>query len=355
MDSDGVGRIARSGDVRAQLAWGEQFEREGNHLWARSLFANAAKTGAQGALRMLAVNLMLYTPQQHADGIRLLRAAGDQGDAEALHLCATMSARDENLPDRHTVMLDFLRRAAAMGHMQAQMQLLLLAQAPENASSVSDWDAVCAHVDIGLWTTIPHRKVLSVKPYIEIFENFIRPEVCDWFIENARPRLARATVYDAAIGTGTLTSDMRTNTTAGISFLDSNAIFSITQSKIVDATNAQSFRLENPSVLHYDVGEQFALHFDFLNPLGPFAADIAKNGQRIATFLIYLNNGFENGETDFPRAHIRYRGNKGDAILFRNVDAEGAPDWDSLHAGLAPTSGEKWLLSQWVRQLPKPH
>jgi hypothetical protein len=38
--------------------------------------------------------------------------------------------------------------------------------------------------------------------------------------------------------------------------------------------------------------------------------------------------------------------------LFNNVDADGAPDHDTVHAGTPPTSGEKWVLSQWVRTRP---
>ena len=37
-----------------------------------------------------------------------------------------------------------------------------------------------------------------------------------------------------------------------------------------------------------------------------------------------------------------------------NVDAEGTPDPRTLHAGLPPTAGEKWVLSQWVRTRPPP-
>jgi hypothetical protein len=31
------------------------------------------------------------------------------------------------------------------------------------------------------------------------------------------------------------------------------------------------------------------------------------------------------------------------------VEPDGKVDRGTLHAGLPPTSGEKWLLSQWVR------
>ena len=40
---------------------------------------------------------------------------------------------------------------------------------------------------------------------------------------------------------------------------------------------------------------------------------------------------------------------KGDAVLFWNVDAAGQPDVRTLHAGLEPARGEKWVLSLWLR------
>ena len=69
----------------------------------------------------------------------------------------------------------------------------------------------------------------------------------------------------------------------------------------------------------------------------------------MATLLIYLNDGFEGGETHFPLTGLRFKGRKGDALLFHNVLPGGAPDPITLHAGLAPARGEKWLFSQWIR------
>jgi hypothetical protein len=95
---------------------------------------------------------------------------------------------------------------------------------------------------------------------------------------------------------------------------------------------------------------------DFFDPAIPSqATDMAVNGQRVATALVYLNDeGLEGGETDFPTLGIRHRGAKGDALVFFNVDAAGQPDRRTLHAGLPPTGGEKWLLSQWIRDRTPP-
>src|SRR5262249_52299606 len=107
---------------------------------------------------------------------------------------------------------------------------------------------------------------------------------------------------------------------------------------------------EPSQLLHYSVGQRFKPHHDFLDPENDAYRDnIAQFGQRIATFLIYLNDGYGGGEKGFPAIRLHYRGIEGDALFFANVTREGAPDPTTLHAGLPPTSGEKWVFSQWIR------
>jgi prolyl 4-hydroxylase len=74
----------------------------------------------------------------------------------------------------------------------------------------------------------------------------------------------------------------------------------------------------------------------------------------VFTVLVYLNDDLEGGETEFLQLGLRHRGRKGDALMFRNVDAEGQPDRRTLHAGRPPTQGEKWLLSVWIRDRALP-
>jgi hypothetical protein len=113
--------------------------------------------------------------------------------------------------------------------------------------------------------------------------------------------------------------------------------------------------MEVPQVFHYAVGQAFRLHEDYLLPDGPHKAkDLASHGQRAKTLLIYLNDGFEGGETDFPLLDLRFKGAKGEALMFTNVLADGSPDRRMRHAGLPPTAGEKWLFSQWVRDRNAP-
>jgi prolyl 4-hydroxylase len=119
------------------------------------------------------------------------------------------------------------------------------------------------------------------------------------------------------------------------------------------AARAPTSFFEVTKLLHYQGGEEFAIHADFLELNTPeLVREIKARGQRAATFLVYLNDRYEGGETDFPRIGFRYKGACGGAMIFSNIDATGAPDYATVHAGLPPTRGEKWLLSQWIRTQP---
>ena len=62
-----------------------------------------------------------------------------------------------------------------------------------------------------------------------------------------------------------------------------------------------------------------------------------------------LNDDYEGGQTAFEAGDQKFKGTRGSVILWANVTPDGRPDPLTRHAGLAPTSGEKWILSQWMR------
>jgi hypothetical protein len=125
------------------------------------------------------------------------------------------------------------------------------------------------------------------------------------------------------------------------------------RARMANATGVSLSGFEITTFLHYLPGQTFAPHHDYLDDSLPgYVREVADHGQRILTFLLYLNDDFAGGETEFPLAGIRHKGRKGDALFFWNVHPDGNLDRETLHAGLPPTHGEKWLLSQWVRNKP---
>src|SRR5690606_3513001 len=108
--------------------------------------------------------------------------------------------------------------------------------------------------------------------------------------------------------------------------------------------------METLAVLHYAPGEGITNHFDFVDPKTPnYDEVIAAQGQRIVTFLLYLNEEYQGGETEFPRLGVKHKGRRGEGLYFVNALKTRAPDLRMIHAGRPPVGGEKWVVSQFIR------
>ncbi|HEY2033953.1 MAG TPA: 2OG-Fe(II) oxygenase [Rhizomicrobium sp.] len=335
----------QSDGIPALIESGRSAESGHDHQTARACFAKAAQGGSVEALRRLAINLLVRDPAAPADGIGMAREAANRGDAEAAHLCATIAANDDLLPDRWNITLDYLQRAAQGGYPLAQKELSLL-----SGIAGADWTAMRSRIDIGKWLEVPAAQELSASPVIRAYAGFLPPHFCDWIIERSEGRTQPATVVLPETGSGGRMDGTRSNSHAGFDLSECDIILMLMRARISALSGLPPQGLEWPMALHYSVGEEYKPHYDFYDTDSHSLQQmVSRTGQRVATFLVYLNEDFEGGETDFPKLNIRYRGKKGDGLLFFNV-TNGKPDPRTLHAGLAPTRGEKWLYSQWIRE-----
>ena len=316
---------------------------------ASDLAASEPEARQPAAMTALARRLLVgrdapFDPQR---ALALILSAKALGDAEAPLLEATLAAAGAWRPQSWTDALDLLAIAADRGAVLAQGQLRLLAGcSPEGRT----WRDLCDRVDVAAWLQAPPRKPVCEAPRIRTAEGFVSPAVCDWLIARARGNLRRAKMVS---GYGETPRFMggRTNSDFMIDIVAADVVISLLRAKISALINQPAACFEPPQILHYAVGEELKPHFDFIQR-SPATAASNYQGDRVATFLLYLNDDYDGGETDFPRAPFRHKGAKGDAIVFANVDPSGRPDPMTLHAGLAPTRGEKWLFSQWVHDLP---
>ena len=193
----------------------------------------------------------------------------------------------------------------------------------------------------------PPARSLSANPLIRTIESFADAAECRWLIDRASGRLERATIYTRVTGQSGIDPG-RTNQHALFDFTQIDVVVELIRSRIATAISAPMPCLEISQVLRYSPGEEFLPHCDYLDPQ-IMAGEIGQRGQRAVTVLIYLNDAFEGGETSFPALGIEHRGRAGDAILFSNLNPAGKPEPRTIHAGRPPTSGQKWLFSQWVR------
>jgi len=337
---------AKLGEVAAQLALGRHYESKGDTRSARNWLAHAAKAGDAEAARALAINLMTQEPIAGDAAIRIAGDAAARGDAEAMHLCGLIAAQDEDLPRRFDIALDHVRDAAERGLPLARAELQLLARDADS----EDWKALRAQIIASdLSSALPSRDI-STAPRINVIENCAPLEICDWLVTQAAPRLGRAQVYDPGTGLGRH-EGARSNSTAQFDLVQSDIVLMMLRARIAASAGLSFRNLEPAQVLHYTVGQEFKSHHDFLDLSVPgYARSAAMYGQRVATFLLYLNDDYEGGETEFLEIGIRHKGRKGDGLLFWNVREDGKPDPLTLHAGTPPVRGEKWVLSQWLRR-----
>jgi prolyl 4-hydroxylase len=276
-----------------------------------------------------------------------LRQRAATGDAEALAFTAMLAALGAWEPQSWTAALQRLGSAARLGSVSAREQLCVLADI--EMSGKESWTDLAASIDLGAWTAAAAKTRLLPDPRISAAPAFLSPRACAWLIERARGRVAQAKVFDPETGLGRI-ENARSNSAFEFTLADLDVVVVAVRARIAATVGTVTGALEPVQILHYAPGQRFERHYDFLDADKPgFAVEVARIGQRVVTFLVYLNAGFEGGETEFPIIGLVHKGQAGDALMFANVDRAGAPDRRTLHAGLPPGPGEKWILSQWIR------
>lgn len=356
LSSSDIEQRALAGDTAAQLELARLLDTEGDWDEARAWLRRAAEAGDRAGKFALGQHLISKGPYDVAESLKWTHLAAAEEHPGAFHLLAVVTAEGLGVPQDWQAALDHLLRAAELGHSLAQSQLMMLSGNVTSAKALAagetppaqNWRSLRASIDLSDWLKPPEALLVSAAPRIAIADKFLPVWACDWLIERARPWVGKIGVYDPQMGTTRL-SDMRTNSSINMETGRMDMILALARARITALTGFPVSGFEDSSILHYDVGEQYSAHYDFFAATPAFAQEIAVGGQRVLTFLVYLNEEFGGGETEFPMIARRYKQPKGGALFFWNVGPDGQPDRRSLHAGLPPASGEKWLFSQWVR------
>jgi len=185
---------------------------------------------------------------------------------------------------------------------------------------------------------------ISENPRVFIISDFLSEEECDYIISYAKPEMSRSTVFDEKTNQRKISS-VRTSSSMRCPDEHGDEILQQIEKRISEITSLPESQGENIQVAHYEIGAQYYPHYDYFKK-----TDSQVGGQRIATFLIYLNTPIKGGETEFPRANISINPAKGNAVFFYNVDTDGFVNPLTLHAGRPVIEGEKWIMTRWFRE-----
>jgi hypothetical protein len=339
--------------TNAGVALAAEHEAAGRYEDAVNELARAAGSGDVDATTELGKHLILgdLGPHLPDDGTRMLVDAAAAGGVEAALRLATLAALGSYVDQSWPRALAFLVFAAEKGSRAARDQLQLFARRrlPDTEPAAGEWRRLAEGIDLATWISPARSVSLHDDPAVRSFPEFTEDAVCSWLIERARGNLKRALVYDSAYG-GDIEDRMRTNTAAGFDLMSADLVQVALQYRMAASVGLPIANMEGPTVLHYEVGEEITNHYDFLNPQSAnYEDEVRRRGERIITFLVYLNDDYGGGNTDFPELGISHKGKRGEGLLFVNALPNGSPDVRMVHAGRPPTNGEKWIVSQFIR------
>ena len=305
----------------------------------------------------------LFAAGRHQQGLELLGNAARQNDADALNYLARMAVFGDIVHRDLRLARDLFRRSGAAGSASgAAAYRAFLAHGtggPRNWSEALDLLESAGRTD-----PVPRRELelisamaldeqgapiatfeperLSNSLEALLFQSLFSAEECDFLIDIASPALQPSKVVDPQTG-AQVPNPVRTSDAVGFPLIaESPAIHALCR-RLAMASGTEVKQGEPLQILRYRPGQQYRPHFDAIG---------GADNQRVLTFLVYLNEDYDGGETEFITPGLRVKGRKGDGLLFRNADASGRADPNSQHAGLPVTGGEKFLASRWIRERP---
>lgn len=185
------------------------------------------------------------------------------------------------------------------------------------------------------------------EPQIVLFGDFLSRQECDRLVEAARPRMQRSMTADPRTGE-TMVDTVRTS--RGMFFhRDETPLVRTIEARIAKLLQWPVSHGEHLQVLHYRPGDRYEPHYDYFDPTQPGAASLlARGGQRVATFLMYLREPERGGDTTFPDIGLSFAPRRGSALFFSYAVPD--PSSRSLHGGAPVQSGEKWVATKWLRE-----
>ncbi|XVE82891.1 hypothetical protein DITRI_Ditri16bG0042100 [Diplodiscus trichospermus] len=204
-------------------------------------------------------------------------------------------------------------------------------------------------------------QVISWRPRAFYFPKFATPKQCRHIINMAKSNLEPSKL---ALAKGESEHKPQNVRTSMGTFLrasqDHSGVLDAIEEKIAKATKLPRTHYEDFNVLRYEIGQKYDSHLDAFPPkqYGP------QKSQRVATFLVYLSDVVEGGETAFPFENglhmdgsydykkcigLKVKPRMGDGFLFYSLFPNNTIDPTSVHESCPVIKGEKWVVTKWIR------
>jgi hypothetical protein len=185
---------------------------------------------------------------------------------------------------------------------------------------------------------------------LEIYDIFTKEE-CDRMIHLANKKglhISEVTSYDEQVD-GVVDKEHRLSHQVWLNDNDDPVVGAFAN-HAASITGLPVENQEETQVVMYDVGGKFLDHYDACVSDGTSYCDHTtegESGERWATFILYLNDDFEGGETEFTRLGFSVKPEIGKGLLFWNTDDKQEILEESEHKGSPIIKGKKWIATKW--------
>jgi prolyl 4-hydroxylase len=200
---------------------------------------------------------------------------------------------------------------------------------------------------------LPDREVevlfVLKKPQVILLGNVLSEEECDAIVTHCGSRYTRSTVAAESDG-ASVVHEGRTSEMAFIQRGEAEVAERIDR-RLAALAHWSPDCTEPFQLQKYGKTQEYRPHYDWLDPdSAGHRAHLARGGQRLATFVLYLCDVAQGGGTVFPHLGLEVFPKKGNALWFLNTDSHHQPDPQTLHGGAPVVSGTKIIANKWLRQ-----
>ena len=182
-----------------------------------------------------------------------------------------------------------------------------------------------------------------------VLDDFLNREECENLSRITQSHMEPSTI--ATTNLEDLTNGFRTSKTCNLSILDNdsdNDFVKSINSRICNIIGINDSYSEGIQGQYYTEGQEFKAHNDFFGD-ELYNLYAKTQGQRTYTFMIYLNDVEEGGETEFPHLDIKITPQLGKAVIWNNLLPDGKSNNNTLHQAHPIIKGTKCIITKWFR------